>query len=668
MFLLPAGEEVEVSSRSACVRASMSLVLALSSFAQQPSFELRSPDGKLAITIRTVDLNGQPSIPGQLAYEVTYQGKTVIARSRLGLELRGQPPLGERIQIESAQRATRDETYQVVHGKANPVRDHCNEATLRLVEPAPPGRQLLLELRAYDDAVAFRYVVPGQPAAKLFELIREHTEFQIPRDCVGYPLLLPSFQTNYEDSYRRLALSRIPEQGLIGLPFVIDLAGVGWVAITEAQLEDYAGMYLRRRAGRTGFVVDLPPHPQEPGLRVFARTPHRSPWRVVLVAEEPGRLIESNTILNLNPPSRIADTSWIRPGKAAWNWWFGRVQTSQGFETAMDTRTMKYLIDFAAESGLEYVLIDAGWSDRLNITRPVPAIDIEEIVRYGRSKNVGIWLWVAWTGVDAHMDEAFPLYEKWGIRGIKVDYMDRDDQWMVNWYHRVIEKAAQHKLMVDFHGAYKPTGIRRTWPNLMTREGVLGQEYSRWSAAVEPEHNVTLAFTRLLAGPMDFTPGGFRNATRAQFEARRDNPMVLGTRAHNIALLVVYESPFLVLCDHPDAYRNQPGFEFVRRVPASWDETRVVAAQPMDYVVIARRRGREWFVGGINDWTPRQVEIPLEFLGSGDYQAELYVDAPDAGENPTHLEMRQLTVDRAMRLRLWLAPGGGCALHLRPVR
>jgi alpha-glucosidase len=290
------------------------------------------------------------------------------------------------------------------------------------------------------------------------------------------------------------------------------------------------------------------------------------------------------------------------------------------------------------------------------------------ILAHAREKKVGVWLWAHWTDINRQMDEAFSLFEKWGIAGVKIDFMDRDDQWMVDFYRRVLKKAADHHLMIDLHGAYKPDGIRRTWPNLLTREGVMGAEYNKWSARITPDHNVTLPFTRMLAGPMDYTPGGFRNATREQFEARNRQPMVMGTRAHQLALYPIFESALQMVSDFPEAYKGQKEFAFIKAVPAIWDETRVVNGKPGDYITVARRRGREWFVGSITGWKPNELEVPLEFLGRGDFIAEIYSDAADANVNPTHITSEEKRVTAATVLHVKMANGGGQAIHLRPAQ
>ena len=342
----------------------------------------------------------------------------------------------------------------------------------------------------------------------------------------------------------------------------------------------------------------------------------------------------------------------------------------------MNTATMKYFTDLAAQMGWEYVIVDWTWYGPItdfktggerDCTKPVAAVDVPEIVRYAKAKSVKVLVWVYWRHLDQRLDEALALYEKWGVAGIKVDFMDRDDQWMVNWYETVVRKAAEHHLTVDFHGAMKPTGLERAYPNHLTREGVLGNEYNKWSDRVTPEHKVTLPFTRMLAGPMDFTPGGFRHATKAGFKAQDSQPMVMGTRAAELALLVVYESPLQVICDSPDAYRGQAGTSFLKETPATWDETRVLAGEVGQYIVVARRSGKRWFVGAITGSEGRTLDIPLDFLGGdGLWKARIVADAPEAWVSPERATEDTWTVRPIGKLTAHMAPGGGFAAILEP--
>ena len=396
-----------------------------------------------------------------------------------------------------------------------------------------------------------------------------------------------------------------------------------------------------------------------------------------MIADHPGRLVESNLVANLATPLQLADASWVTPGRSAWDrWWSGDWAPGADFKVGMNTATMKYFTDLAAEMGWEYAIVDWTWYGPItdfktggerDCTKPIPEVDVPEIVRYAKAKGVKVVLWVYWRHLDQRLDEALALYEKWGVAGIKVDFMDRDDQWMVNWYETVLRKAAEHRLAVDFHGAMKPTGLERAYPNNLTREGVLGNEYNKWSDRVTPLHKVTLPFTRMLAGPMDFTPGGFRHATKAGFKAQDSQPVVMGTRAAELALLVVYESPFAVICDSPDAYRGQVGTAFLKETPATWDETRVLAGEVGQYIVVARRSGKRWFVGAITGNNGRSVEIPLGFLsGDGAWSARVLADAPLAWTSPERAVEETRSVRPSDVLVAHMAPGGGLAAILEP--
>jgi alpha-glucosidase len=651
------------------------LASGIAAFGQAAQPEAVSPSGELKIAFATLEKR-EPAAAGQLAYSVMFRGKPVFRWSNLSLEVQGQRLLGDTLRIASDKNGQGDETYTLVHGKSNPVRSRYNAVVIELEETGPPNRRLTVEARAFDDGVAFRYIVPDQPAIKELRLVNERSQFDFAKDATTYPLILAGYRTSYEDNYKIMPLSAMHAGWLAGLPFLAELPGVAWVALTEAHIEGYAGMYLSRTNQASVLESRLSPSADAPGLAVNRQTPLSSPWRVMMIAAEPGRLIESNMVVNLNPPAAIADTSWIKPGKTSWNWWSGSYAEGVSFKPGMNTETMKHYIDFSAKANLEYALIDAGWSADAtgpndsggDITRTVPAINMPEILEHARSKNVRVWLWLHWTNVERQMDEAFPLYEKWGVAGLKIDFMDRDDQWMVDFYRRVVKKAAEHRLLVNFHGAYKPDGLRRTYPNLLTREGVLGLEYTKWSARVNPDHNVMLAFTRLLAGPMDYTPGGFNNVTREAFVPRGTQPMVMGTRAHQLALFVVYESPFMMVSDYPGAYEGQKELDFVRAVPVTWDETRVVAARVPDYVAIARRKGDEWYLGAITGWRPVDLNIPLDFLGGGQYTAEIYADAADATENPKNATRTQEKVAAGSTLKLKLVSGGGAAVRIRQAR
>jgi alpha-glucosidase len=677
------------------------LLAACAAAAQAGPVALPSPDGALEISIATVRGSSVEAAGGQLAYRVTFHGKPVVAWSNLGLAIEGSPALGPATRIESSQVSSQDETWTPVAGKASPIRNHYNAVTVQTVETAANSRRLVIEARAYEDGVAFRYLVPEQPAVKELRILNESTQFHFSKDAHTFPLISRGFQTSNEDDYHELQISGLHPEYLVNLPLLVEVPGVAWVGLTEADIENYSNLYVT--AGGGGLAARLAPRVEDINtsadvapsfnpkvdsakVSVIAETPVKSAWRVLLIADTPGRLVESNMVVNLNPPGAIEDTSWIKPGKTLWDWWNGSQEQgvkNPGVNNGKNNDTVKDCIDFCARNKFEYMIVDGGWSKVLpkrpgdvgysfrgpmDLTQSVPAIDIPMLVEYGRSKGVRIWVWAHFRDVNDQMDVAFAQFEKWGVVGVKIDFLDRSDQWMVNWYRTAAKKAAEHHLMLDFHGAFKPDGMERTYPNVMTREGVMGEEYNRWSARVTPRHNVALAFTRMLAGPMDYTPGGFDNRTGADFTPRAASLSVMGTRVHQTALFVVFESELQTVADSPAAYEGQKELEFLKAVPASWDETRVLNGAPAKFITVARRRGNQWFVGSITDEDARSLDLPLSFLGSGDFDAEIYADGPNAAAQPKDSVVEKRRVNARTVLQLKLAPAGGSAIRLAPVR
>jgi len=665
----------------AVLLCSLVFLAAAIAIAQNNSIRVASPDGQVAVVLATGTVPPEPNAPPfvrpveGLRYSVEFHGKPLYRDSPLGLKLQDQDPLGPGMRPVNTEQGSGDQTYTIPVGKTSTVRDHYN--SVRADFEDAQGRKLTVEARAYDDGVAFRYILPEQAAIKNANIEHELTEFHYSTDATLYSLIVDGFQSPYEDEYQVRQVSGLHHDWLIALPLLANVPGTGWVAITEADIENYAGMYVRKAGAPLAVRAELSPRLDKQTIAVQADAPVTTPWRVLMIGDEPGRLVESNIILNLNPPSKIADTSWIKPGKSAWDWWSGEAAPNVSFKTGMNTATMKHYIDFASASGFPYMLIDAGWAkaDRngpqdyaalADITQVTPEVDMPELLRYAKEKHVAIWLWSHWTSVDKYMNEAFPLFEKWGVAGVKIDFMNRDDQEMVRWYRHVVELAAQHHLMIDYHGAFKPDGLRRTYPNLLTREGVMGKEYLKWSARTTPVHNTTLPFTRMLAGPLDYTPGAFGNVTRDQFMPRDKEPMAPNTRAHELALYVVLESPLMMVSDYPEHYAGQHDFEFIRQVPVTWDEVCVLNGRPMENITVARRSGKDWYVGSITNWNARTVQVPLSFLGEGKYIAEIYADAPDAGSDATHTTFTRQAVDRSTTLEVKMAPGGGNAVWIHP--
>ncbi len=638
--------------------------------AASESLTLNSPDGNLSIVFE-VKSNPQPYLPGERAcYRVSYKGASVLVDSPLGLDFLGATALDRDFEIVGRDRHSHDDTWQNPFGAKRSVRDHYNQLRVSLRERQAPGRRLDIIFRAYDEGVAFRYFLPKQKGIDKFTLSSENTGFYFARDVFAYAVNLGRFHSSYESEFRRVSLDQIKPSSIVGLPLLVEVPDGPWVALLEADLTDYAGTYVGGVPGvPSALSSKLSPLPDRSDQAVMASTPKATPWRVLLVSPQAGGLIESSDlILNLSAPCALSDTSWIKPGKSAWDWWSGSFARDVNFKPGMNTATMEHYIDFAAAHHLEYMLIDAGWSPRDDITHWVPAVNLPEVLDHARRRGVKVILWLHWTNVKKQIDVAFPLYEKWGVAGVKIDFMERDDQEMVNFYEEMVRKAAEHHLVVDFHGAYKPTGLRRAYPNLLTREGVMGMEYSKWSDRITPEHDVTLPFTRMLAGPMDYTPGCFQNATREQFKPRRVQPMCQGTRAHQLAMYVVYLSPLVILSDYPESYDNQPGIEFLEKVPTVWDETKVLNGEPAKYITVARQHGDTWYLGAMTNWDARDLGIPLNFLGAGEYKAEIFADGPDTDKVATSLAISKKRVKSSDKLAVHLAPGGGVAVIFVPVR
>jgi alpha-glucosidase len=639
---------------------------AASVFLMQAQVALKSPDGNLAMTFQTTGDH-------RLVYAIDYKGKPLVENSNLQLTLQGARPLGSDVTITGHVPSQGEDNYSLVTGKTSHVQDRYNALSIATEENAGLHRQLTIEARAFNDGVAFRYVIPEQPRLHDYRLVSEDTQFKISKDATTYALVLPHFHTMYESEFLKLPISAfgstngLSRSNLIGLPLAMEVPGVAWMAITEADMQGNAAMYLTDPSmgwSGTELVSKIAPG-DDPEVAVKGSLPHHSAWRAFLIGDEPGRLIESNIITSLNPDSEIKDTSWIHAGLTAWDWWSGDIDKNGNH--AFTTENMKYYVDFAAKSGFPYMLIDAGWSVPGDITRMNGKVDVPEVVRYAAAKNVKVWIWLTYTETDKQMDEAFPLYAKWGVAGMKIDFVERDDQKGINFYYRAAELAARNHLMVDFHGATKPTGIDRTYPNVMGYEAVLGMEQSKGGSRDNPDHRAMLPFTRMLAGRMDYTPGGFENVTRDNFVAQADHPMVMGTRAQQLALYAIYEAPFQMVSDTPKNYRDQPAFSFIEHVPATWDETKVLNGMPGEYITMSRRSGTGWWLGSITNWTPREFDVPLSFLGAGKWTAEIYADADDAAQYPKGVSIQKKTVDASTHLKAKLAPGGGYAVRFTPL-
>ena len=627
----------------------------------QSSYDLRSPDGRIEVRIRTA---------GQVRYDIVLKGRAVLENSTISLDVEHKK-LGVQPKVIDTKERSNDEVIEpVVRQKFAKIRDRYNELRLNM-----DGGYAVV-FRAYNEGAAYRFET-SLPQDKV-KIYGEQSDFNFPANFVVYYPQEDSFFSHNERKYSPQHLSEIATTFLATLPAVVDVGEGAKLAIAESDLDDYPGLWLRGTGG-PGLSATFPPYPLKENLtsdrdyRVAESADYiavtagtRSfPWRVIGITDTDGGLLTNQIVYLLEKPSLVQDTSWIKPGKVAWDWWNANNVYGVDFKAGINTETYKYYIDFAAKYGIPYIILDEGWYKLGNVLEVVPEINMEELAAYSKQKNVGLILWVVWKTLDDQLIPALDQFAKWGVKGIKVDFMQRSDQLLIDYFYKVSRECAKRKMLVDFHGDQKPASMTRTWPNLISTEGVRGMEWSKWSAESEPKHNVTLPFTRMFLGPMDYTPGAMRNATKATFAAIHDQPMALGTRCQQLAMYVVYESPLQMLSDSPSNYMREPEImDFLAAVPTEWDDTKVLDARIVDYVVVARRNGRDWYLGAMTDWTPRNLEIDLSFLPEGTFTMEAYQDGVNADRNASDYRKITSQVNRSTKVKLPLASGGGWAARI----
>ena len=629
--------------------------------AAQSSYDLRSPDGRIELRIRTAD---------RIRYDLILRGMAVLENATISLDVEHNK-LGIQPKVVDAKTHSTDQVVEpVVRQKFAKIRDHYNELRLKM----DGGYSVVF--RAYNEGVAYRFET-SLPKQKV-TVYGEESAFNFPANYVVYYPQEDSFYSHNERKYLPQHLSEIAPEFIATLPAIVDVGQGAKLAIAESDLEDYPGLWLRGTGGN-GLAATFPPYPLKEvqtsdrdykpvetadyiavtsGTRTF-------PWRVIGIADHDGDLLTNQIVYLLQRPSQFPDTSWIKPGKVAWDWWNDWNIYGVDFKAGINTKTYEYYVDFAAKYGIPYIILDDGWYKLGNLLEVAPELNMEELVSYAKQKNVGIILWASWKTLDDQLVPALDQFEKWGVKGIKVDFMQRSDQIMIDYFYRVCREAAKRHMLVDFHGNQKPASMTRIWPNLINAEGVRGMEWSKWSKESEPEHNVTLPFTRMFLGPMDYTPGAMRNATKATFAAISSQPMAMGTRCHQLAMYVVYDAPLQMLSDSPSNYLREPEImEFLGPVPTEWDETRALDARIADYLVVARRNGKDWYIGAMNDWTPRSLDIDLSFLSDGSFTMDAYQDGANADRNASDYQKTTTQVSRSTKLKLQLASGGGWAARI----
>ncbi|MCE5346974.1 MAG: glycoside hydrolase family 97 protein [Bacteroidales bacterium] len=631
-------------------------------YASATDYKINSPDGKISLIV---------SVGNDIKWSATLNGKEIVKSPKIAMALTSGKVLGENEKVKKINFSQLHEIIKpVVANKRSEISDNCNIFSISFKSG------FSLQFRAYNDGVAYRF----ETSLKDEIIVKnEVSELQFPSGSYSWYPLETGFMSHNERTFIYSSVDTLSNRHLASLPALFQVNGAN-LLVTESDIIDYPGMWLLG-AGSGKISSTWPKYPDTEKLKgdrdlhvtstkdYIARTKgtRTFPWRTYVIAENDVKLLESDLVFRLASPSKIEDTKWIKPGQVAWDWWNANNIYGVDFNSGINNQTYKYYIDFASRNGIEYVILDEGWYKLGNVLEQVPEINVPELCKYAGSKNVGIILWVVWKSLNDQIDQALEQYEKWGVKGIKVDFMQRDDQPVVNFYHDATRKAAGHHLLIDFHGAYKPDGLGRTYPNALTREGVKGMENDKWSKDVSPDHDVTIPFTRMVAGPMDYTPGAMVNMEKANFNPQFTRPTSQGTRAHQVALYVIYESPLQMLCDSPSNYmKEQETTDYIVSIPVIWDDIIGLDGKVGDYLLLARRSGKEWFVGALTDWTSRDMNLDLSFLPEGEYVMDIFQDGINADKYAGDYKHLKLNVKSGDKMKIHLAPGGGYAARISP--
>ena len=630
------------------------------------TYDLSSPNGHIQIKIQAGE---------RITYDIAVNSKTVIRNATLALDI-DHTNIGTNPKVNGTKNDTVERDIECpVPQKSAKIHETYKELRLEMA-----GNYAVV-FRAYNEGVAYRFETTlSQNAVKVYN---EDVSLNFAGDYNVYYPKEESFFSHNEREFLYVALKDIPATSIASLPAVVDTGEGIKLIIGESDVDDYPGLWLHGNSNNS-LSGTFPHYPlkedarNDRDIRVAETADYIAdtkgtrtfPWRILGIAENDGALITNQLVYLLAKPSQVQDTSWIKPGKVAWDWYNANNIWGVDFKSGINTQTYKYYIDFASKYGIQYIILDEGWYKLGNVLQVVPEMNVEELVAYGKQKNVGIILWVVWKSFDNQFDAAFDQYSKWGIKGLKIDFMQRDDQPVMNFYQRVLREAAKRKMLVDFHGGIRPATMTRTWPNLINTEGVRGLEQNKWSKYSNPEHNVTLPFTRMFLGPLDYTPGAMVNSgLEKNFQAVFERPMSLGTRCHQLAMYVVYEAPLQMLADSPSRYLREPEImQLLAPMPTTWDETKVLDAKMADYVVIARRHGRDWYIGAMTDWDPRDLNIDLSFLPAGNFEMDAYQDGANADRLGSDYKKVTSTVTNKSKVTIKMARGGGWAARIVSAR
>lgn len=649
------------------------LLLNLSFSQKKRDFILNSPNGKIDIRIAVND---------KISWTISHEKDLILAPSDMSMTLDENIVLGKNSVVVNSKKESSDSSFETPLYKKKTVQNKYNQLTINF------RNDFSIEFRVFDDGAAYRFITKKK---KDITVKSEEVSLNFDQD---YNTLIPyvrdlrnpkdQYISSFESHYESKKISEFTKDTLAFLPFLIDYKNHKKAVFLEAGLEDYPGIFVTNNKNKTGFESRFSKYPlqetnggfnylnklitERADYLVKTKGTRSFPWRAIVISENDSALANNDMVQKLSEPSKIAVISWIKPGKVAWDWWNDWNIYNVDFKAGINTQTYKYYIDFASKNKVEYVVLDEGWSVETDIMKHSPNVDLEALIAYAKERNVGIILWASWMALHENIDGVFDNYAKLGVKGFKVDFIDRDDAKMVNSVYDIAQKAANHKLIIDFHGMYKPTGIQRTYPNILNFEGVKGLENNKWTPNDDvPLYDCTIPFIRMMAGPMDYTPGAMRNAAKSEFKPSHSNPMSQGTRCHQLALYTIFEAPLQMMADSPTAYmKEQESTNFIARIPTTFDETVSLNGEVEKFVTIARKKADTWYLGSITNWDSRDITIDFSFLEKGKkFQAEIFSDGLNADKAATDYKKEIVTIDSSTKLTYRLASGGGLAIIIK---
>ena len=660
------------STRIALLSVAIAVLTAASSSAKDRNYELKSPDGTISVKV---------CAGSAITYSVSEDGQELISPSPISMTLSDGTVYGKDDAVRKAAKRTVKDAIPAPFYKKSEVIENYNELSLTF-------KEFSLVFRAYDQGIAYRFISARTDS---FTVESEQATFNFAGDWNAYIPYVRDFKgeietqfmNSFENTCVRTKISQWEKNRLCFLPLTIEAAGGVRLSITESDLLDYPGMYLLNTEGGSSLSGVFAPYPKdiEQGghnmLQGVVKTRENYiakasgktsfPWRIVVVADEDKDLANTDLTWLLGTPSQ-GDFSWVKPGKVAWDWWNDWNLYNVDFRAGINNDTYRYYIDFASANGIEYVILDEGWAVNMkaDLLQVIPEINLEELSAYAQSKGVGLILWAGYWAINRDIEGLCKHFSEMGIKGFKIDFMDRDDQMITKFYSTVAETAARYHLIVDFHGAFKPIGLQRTFPNVLNHEGVQGLEQMKWGDGVDQmEYELTIPFTRMVAGPLDYTQGAMRNATKVNYRPVNTEPMSQGTRCHQLAEYVIFESPLNMLCDSPSNYlAERECLDFIAAIPTVWDETVAIDGKIAQHISIARRKGDTWYVGALTNWDARDMVLDLGFLGQGNWKMDIYEDGVNADRAARDYRKKTVTVPSDGKVQIHMAPGGGWAAKI----